>query len=291
MFGSDPINDSLLKELGSAGLHPFVQSLRFHGINKLNDLRKKSINEIKELGKKIDMPFSAVNRLLEILDKNVEVGYKGFKSTTKSSKKENILAKTKDSTQNNKIKNINAELKINSSYYHFLSTNKEEAVRYNAKKISNIDKAKWKTHLGHSSWNPGNTTESKDFTKQAKEKLKQQLLNFPLGSLLITNVEKIEGDFTVVCTRGKIKYIYDISFEAEWSGIIRNRKVNGKLEISDIMSDDNYDDWNTNCKLTKSNKFQLSAKNIILSTLPEIDAEVIHGILKYIQNFILKTQT
>jgi hypothetical protein len=61
------------------------------------------------------MPFSAVNRLLEILDKNVEVGYKGFKSTTKSSKEENILAKTKDSTQNNKIKNSNAELKINSS--------------------------------------------------------------------------------------------------------------------------------------------------------------------------------
>jgi len=286
MFGPDSHNDTFLKKLGTAGLHPFIQGLRSQGINRIDDLKKKSIEDVKKIGKKIDMPFSAINRLLEILDK---IGCKKHELITKPLKREKVILKKNKESKKNKIKTNNiAESKINSSYYHFLSTSKEEAVRYNAKKINDIDKAKWKTHLGHSSWNPGNTTESKDFTKQAKEKLKQQLLNFPLGNLLITKVEKIEGDFTVICTRGKVKYIYDISFEAEWNGIIGNKKVNGKLEISDIMSDDNYDDWTTICKPIKFNTSQSSAKNIILSTLPEIDTEVIQSILKYIENFILK---
>lgn len=285
MFGKDLQKDNFLNQLGSCGLHPFISGLRSQGINKINDLKKKTIEEIKEIGNKIEMPSSAIDRLLEILNKEeTHSAEKNFK--VESSNKKDI----KNDKNSNKANNVKGtELKINSSYYHFLSTSKEEAVRYNAKKVNNVDKAKWKTHLGHSSWNPGNTTESKDFTKQAKEKLKQQLLNFPLGNLLITRVSKIEGDFTVICTRGKVKYIYDLSFEADWSGIIGNKKVNGRLEISDIMSDDNYDDWNTVCKAREINKFQSIAKNEVISKLPDIDVDVVQSILKYIKNFILNS--
>lgn len=251
----------------------------------MNDLKKRTIEEIKKIGIKIEMPSLAINRLLETLNKH-EANSKKENFNVGSSIKKDIITRNKDPKTNNAKA---AQLKINSSYYHFLNTSKEEAVRYNAKKINNVDKAEWKTHLGHSSWNPGNTTESKDFTKQAKEKLRQQLLNFSMDNLLFTRVGKIEGDFTVICTRGKVKYIYDISFEADWSGIIANRKVNGKLEISDIMSDDNYDDWNTICKTGKINRFQDMAKNKVLSKLPDIDVDVIQSILKYIKDLIINS--
>merc|ERR1711976_822917 len=90
MFGKDLQKDNFLNQLGSCGLHPFISGLRSQGINKINDLKKKkTIEEIKEIGNKIEMPSSAIDRLLEILNKEeTHPAEKNFK--VESSNKKDI---------------------------------------------------------------------------------------------------------------------------------------------------------------------------------------------------------
>merc|ERR1712137_451319 len=90
MFSKDLQKDNFLDQLGNWGLHPFINGLRSQGIHEMSDLKKKTNEEIKEIGFKIDMPALAIKRLIEILERN-EPNYKTENSTNESNKKTSLL--------------------------------------------------------------------------------------------------------------------------------------------------------------------------------------------------------
>lgn len=281
MYNSNFLKNSFLETMGRAGLHPFVERLRKENITQMSQLKDLSLENINKLCKKINIPLPAVNRLLEILGKT--------KSTKKVShiKQEVHCNKKEIKTENieKKSNNLNKK-KTDSNYYHFSSTSKKEAVRYNAKKIKNPSKVQWKTKIGHSSWNPGNTIENKNYTLQAIKYLTKRLINFDFGGIKITKIKKVDGDFTVLCIRGKMKYIYDLSFESEWKGLVDKCEVSGKLIINDIISDDNYEDWDKTIKLNKVDDKHKIAKKIIENFLYKLDQKIIQETINDIRNLV-----
>jgi len=256
-FGSG-LNDKFMKKMGSFGLHPFVGGFRSQGVADWSSLQACPISQIQKIAEKINMPPPAVDRLLEKLGKK-----------KKEEPKKKTIVKTKVSSAQPKAK-TDAEEEVQpkktskvqeSSYYHFESTPAEQARRFDAKVVKDPSKVAWQTAKGSSSWNPGNTVEDRDFSDQAHEWMKSNLTGCQLcESISITKVTKTSGDLTVVSNRGKVKCIYDLSFKAEWEGTVGEDKVKGKLEITDIMADD--DDWYVNFT-SKKKIAQLTTESVI----------------------------
>lgn len=95
---------------------------------------------------------------------------------------------------------------------------------------------------GGSKWNPGNTVESRNYCEAAQERVREELTDFELApGIKVIDVTKVDGDLSVIVSRGKVKCIYDFSFEVEWKGVLNGKGVKGTLMVSDIMPDD--EDW------------------------------------------------
>merc|ERR1719356_895067 len=114
--------------------------------------------------------------------------------------------------------------KSSSSYYLYKSTNPEEAKKYAPKKLDNgtaqsIEKTVKQSSKG-SSWNTGATMEQFDYSEWMKKRIEALLLGvtFRNSQIRIIEVTKVEGDATILLTRGKYRPGYDISFECKWKG-------------------------------------------------------------------------
>jgi len=246
------LNDKFMKKMGGFGLHPFVNGFRSQGVHDWSSLQACPISKIQKIANTINMPPPAVDRLLEKLGKKkkAEPPKKVVKKTVKVVEKKPTKAPPIKNGGDEKIKAEEEEVEAksepskvkDSSYYHFESTPKEMARKFDAKVVKDPTKVEWQTAKGSSSWNPGNTVEDRDFSDQAYSYMKSNLKGVELAEgITISKVTKASGDLTVVSNRGKVKCIYDLSFKAEWSGTIQDDKVSGKIEITDIMADD--DDW------------------------------------------------
>lgn len=255
------LNDKFMKKMGGWGLHPFVNGFRSQGIRDWSSLQACPISQIKKIAKNINMPPPAVDRLLEKLgkQKKAEPAKKVItkvkkvpvkKATVAPVKKKNAIAPFKNGgtepTQEEKVESKASSKVQESSYYHFESTPAEKARQFDAKKVEDPSKVEWQTAKGSSSWNPGNTVEDREFSDQAHEWMKAHLTGCEIADgISISKVTKAEGDLTVVSARGRVKCIYDLSFKADWEGTVEDEKVKGKVEITDIMADD--DDWYVSC--------------------------------------------
>lgn len=243
-FGNG-LSDKFMKKMGSFGLHPFVDGFRSQGIQDWSSLQCCPISDIEKIAAKINMPPPAVDRLLEKLGKRKKEEPKK-KTVTKTKVVEKSL-KNKGGAAEEEVASKKPASKVQkSSYYHFESTPAEVARQFDAKKVEDPSSVEWQTAKGSSSWNPGNTVEDRDFSDHAHEYMKKHLTGCEIADgITISKVTKTDGDLTVVSNRGKVKCIYDLSFKAEWEGSIGDEKVSGKLEVTDIMADD--DDWYVSC--------------------------------------------
>lgn len=270
MFGSNLHSDNFMKKMGQNGLHPFVNGFKAHGIHKFSQLKCEPIAKIDEIAQAINMPPPAVDRLLGILGKKREGSSSSKNPTTApvQSKPKTTAPRPKKVTETPApVKKESRPSKVQeSSYYHFESTPDHMARQFDAKKVSDPTDAIWQTAKGASSWNPGNTVESMDFSDQAQQFTKIKLTDLILtDGVKVSKVKKTSGDFSLISNRGKIKNIYDLAFECEWKGKIGDEKVAGKLEISDIMPDD--DDWYIQCSPKKRDTAHQLAKKLILADL------------------------
>jgi len=253
--------DKFMKKMGSFGLHPFVSGFRSQGVGDWSSLQACPISQIKKIADTINMPPPAVDRLLEKLGKKKKV--EPAKKTIVKTKVSSAPSKAKaDAEEEVQPKKSSKDSKVQgSSYYHFESTPAEQARRFDAKKVEDPSKVAWQTAKGSSSWNPGNTVEDRDFSDQAHEWMKSNLKGCQIAEgIAITKVTKASGDLTLVSNRGKVKCIYDLSFKAEWEGTVGEDKVKGKVEITDIMADD--DDWYVNFT-SKKKIAQLTTESVI----------------------------
>jgi len=250
------------KELGQKleqiGLARYEKAINDNAIASWDGLEKRSDEELYELAEKVEMSSLDLGRLFKFLGRNPRATAKAKQET--------------EAPQQNAVKK--------SSYYHFESTPTEMARKFDALEVQNPNKAKFQRVKGGSSWNPGNTVENRDYSDQAQKRLKEELLQFELASgINIVEVVKTGGDLTVICSRGKIKCIYDLNFEAKWEGNIGGEDVNGELNISDIITDD--DDWYIEHKGNKQ-----AIKMISESLISRLNVAIFRPMLQYYKSTV-----
>jgi len=234
------------------------------------------------------MPRPAIDRLLEVSgirkNKGAKSNHAASNQSTKSVKKPNVINEVKDK-RNPSIKRAgdssgnNDKTKTEmSTYYHFASTPADEAKKFQPKKITNTEASskQFNTAIGASKWNPGNTFEDRDYTKLANEKWQNMMKGFRWqgSELRVVSFPKLQMDFSIICTRNKIKYIYDMAFTLKWKGKIGGESASGKLEMWDIMPDEDPDDWEWNVKIKKNDTAHQMAKMVIESSREIITANL-----------------
>jgi len=226
------------------------------------------------------MPRPAVDRLLEESGIRKKKGQQSStaltkktakKTSTESESSQQTLQKQGVQQETVMSKNDAGKTKTEaSSYYHFASTPAEEAKKFQPKKIDGSDASskQFNTAIGASKWNPGNTYEDRDYTNLANEKWLAMMKEFrwPGSALRVDSFPKLAMDFSIVCTRNKIKYIYDMAFTLKWKGKVGDDKVSGKLHMSDIMPDEDTEDWEWNVTAEKKDAAHESAMAIVNSS-------------------------
>jgi len=266
--------------MGKHHIHHFYGPFAAKGITTLEKLRALPLKEIMAICTSSNMPQPAIDRLLE------ESGIKKKSQTIMVSKHTKINETPNKNKGNNSLRECKREIEMKnsvekskteaSSYYHFASTPAEEAKKFAPKKVTNIETKQFITAAGASKWNPGNTYEDRDYTKLANEKWENMMRGFrwPGSNIRVDSFPKVSMEFSIVCTRNKIKYIYDMEFTLQWKGKVGDDKVKGKLEMSDIMPDEDPEDWEWNVTTDKNDAAHQSAKAIVESSRDEINANL-----------------
>lgn len=235
-------DQKLQKELGKMGLHSFYSNFYQADIKTWSQLKSMGVDEIRAKCTEAGVPPPAIEHMLKNMGKlsvapasrqpgTTAVKRKAAAKTGLEARPKHVPKATASRPSRNTV--VDKSAVEQSSYYHFASTPAELSANYDAQKVEDPTQAEWETANGASAWNPGNTTENRDFSEFAKEVFDARIKESEFGGMTVSKVKKSTTDFTVVSNRGKIKYIYDVSFEAKLS--------TGKLEVSDIMPDD--DDW------------------------------------------------
>jgi len=267
--------------MGKHQIHQFYGAFAAKGIQSLESLRSLPMKEILAICASANMPKPAIDRLLE------ESGIRKKAQTCPVSKptKPNVKPtedkghsgkRYKDKLETKNSSGVEKSKTEASSYYHFASTPAEQAKKFAPKKVTNMETKQFVTAAGASKWNPGNTYEDRDYTKLANEKWEHMMRGFrwPQSNIRVDNFPKVNMAFSIVCTRNKIKYIYDMEFTLQWKGKIGDEKVKGKLEMSDIMPDEDPEDWEWNVTTDKNNAEHQCAKAIVESSRDMINANL-----------------
>jgi len=268
--------------MGKNQIHHFYGAFAAQGITTLKKLRALSLKEILAICASANMPQPAIDRLLDEsgIRKKAKTSQEVSKPNVKSAEDEGSLSGTKFNGVMEKKKSSEAAVQKSktelSSYYHFASTPAEQAKKFAPKKVTDIETKQFVTAAGASKWNPGNTYEDRDYTKLANEKWESMMRGFrwPGSNIRVDNFPKVNMSFSIVCTRNKIKYIYDMEFTLQWKGKVGDEKVKGKLEMSDIMPDEDPEDWEWNVTTDKNNAAHQSAKAIVESSRDMINANL-----------------
>eukprot|EP00030_Apusomonadida_sp_AF-17_P004064 a464_588.p2 GENE.a464_588~~a464_588.p2 ORF type:complete len:222 (-),score=49.53 a464_588:36-626(-) len=99
---------------------------------------------------------------------------------------------------------------------------------------------------GSSVWNAAGTWEERSIGSWAKDSLRERLLGrtlsvAPLTSFVVTKVCKVDGQASVLFTRGKKRVGFNFDVELEWEGEYPDHgKVMGVINLADV-SESSYD--------------------------------------------------
>jgi len=211
-----------------------------------------------------DKPKNEVSS--NICDQQRNIEDKVEKHSVKTNKE--IMAKEKQGKTKTEV----------SRYYHFASTPPELAKKFQPKKITHteVHSKQFNTAVGASKWNPGNTYEDRNYTKLVNEKWSAMMSEFiwDESSLYVDSFPKLSMDFSIVCARNKVKYIYDMSFTLAWKGHVNGQQVSGTLVMSDIMPDWEEDDWEWNVTVEQNDAAHRTAKAVVESSRDRINANL-----------------
>jgi len=280
MFGSG--RTELQTFMGKHHIHHYYGGFLARKIETLKALRALSEEEVISICSSMNMPRPAVDRLLEESGIRKKKGMQSasrpatHKSPQKTSIRSSNSVGSDSKVEKQRVYHEEKSMKDNpgiskteaSSYYHFASTPAEQAKKFQPKKITDASSKQFNTAAGASKWNPGNTYEDRDYTKLANDKWLAMMNEFrwPRSNLRVDSFPKLAMDFSIVCTRNKIKYIYDMAFTVKWKGKVGDDKVTGKLQMSDIMPDEDPEDWEWNVTADKNDAAHRSAMAIVGSS-------------------------
>jgi len=270
--------------MGKHHIHHFFGAFAANGIRTLKSLRELPLKEVLAICTSANMPQPAIDRLLEEsgIRKKSQTNQvaKRTKTNVKTTEDKRSDSVTKYSSETDNKSSGGAEMKKSkteaSTYYHFASTPAEEAKKFAPKKVTRVEQKQFVSAVGASKWNPGNTYEDRDYTKLANEKWETMMRGFrwPQSSIRVDSFPKVNMAFSIVCARNKIKYIYDMEFTLQWKGKVGDETVKGKLEMSDIMPDEDPEDWEWDVTTDKNNAAHQCAKAIVESSRDMINANL-----------------
>jgi len=139
-----------------------------------------------------------------------------------------------------------------SSYYFFKSTPAEEAQKYapkpiekknddtttNAATSTSSSSATSSSTTAGSKWNTAGTFEERDITEYAHDLFKKHMLGTKLkagsNTVIINKIPKIDGESSIVYTRGKKKVGYDLHIRMNWT-------TDNSTDAADADADDDND--------------------------------------------------
>lgn len=269
------------KFLGRNQLHSFYAGFSKRELTTVAKVKALETKEILAIAAEMNMPPAAVDRLLEVLGKKKkkeeprvpaedlrkEPAEPRPPTNRESDASKPTTTTTKPVQNGSNSKGTDEKSKQTAStYYHFKSTDKAEAHKYDAKKVDPNKATKWKAAPGASAWNSGCTFEDRDFTTDANALWEKMMIGFewPGLNLKIKSFSTTAMDYSIIINRGKVKYIYDMNFTCKWKGVIDGEKVEGTIEMADICADD--DDWEFSVYSKKSNPSANTAIALIESS-------------------------
>jgi len=250
-----PTGKDIRKELGKLNLLQFMSAFERAGIKTWDAILQMSKDEIVNFGRKANIPTAAIDHLLNNLKKQ--------------KKKPTEISPSKSSSVQTPKKSSSKKDPSKSSYYHFASTPKKDAQKYDAVKVKERANVTKKAD-GASSWNPGNTFEERDFSDLCKEMFEEGLMQCQFGRTSIREIRKVEMDYSVVSARNKVKYIYDASFQA-------TLKDGSAIVVEDIFPDTDSSDWHVNiggCDRSRQRAIEDSLTDNINDLMKVIQKEV-----------------
>lgn len=148
----------------------------------------------------------------------------------------------------------NKNEKPKSKYYHFGTTDAEEAKKYVPQKIDPEEEKKLQGGgAGCSAWNSNGTTwENTDLTDWAKTAFKKHVgacsccVN---GETIKVSLVTMEGDASVVYSRGKPRIGFDVTLKCTYKGDV----LSGELEVENL-DETSWEDEEYTLSLTGSSK-------------------------------------
>lgn len=131
-----------------------------------------------------------------------------------------------------------------SNYYFFKSTPAHLASMYKPQLISAGSDAPTSTTTsssGPSAWNSSGTTwEEKGVSDWAKERLETLFVGIEPadgvapGTVSITRATSVNGEASLVYTRGKKRCSFEFQVTLEWEGSLDDNKASGKVSLPDL---------------------------------------------------------
>lgn len=138
--------------------------------------------------------------------------------------------------------------KPKSKYYHFGTTDKEQAKNYVPQRIDPVVVDGSSKPTGVSSWNHGTTWEDKNMIGWAKKVMQALLEDEPMqvtGSSVQMSKTSVEGDASIVYSRGKPRIGFELKIKCTFKGDINGVDVEGEVEITELdevnWEDSEYD--------------------------------------------------
>mmetsp|Transcript_18371 Transcript_18371/g.36100 ORF Transcript_18371/g.36100 Transcript_18371/m.36100 type:complete len:423 (+) Transcript_18371:280-1548(+) len=134
---------------------------------------------------------------------------------------------------------------------------------------------------GASAWNHGGTFEERPMTKWAQPKLKEYLgaVTCPIQlvdsdgdaeseTIKVTDIKNIDGDASIMFTRGKKRHMFDYSMELDWQVDTLGNRVTGTLFLPDVSADEVSGDASDNvidAELRWSNREKAGSNQAVIA--------------------------
>eukprot|EP00240_Pyramimonas_obovata_P014644 CAMPEP_0118925912 /NCGR_PEP_ID=MMETSP1169-20130426/3707_1 /TAXON_ID=36882 /ORGANISM="Pyramimonas obovata, Strain CCMP722" /LENGTH=207 /DNA_ID=CAMNT_0006867337 /DNA_START=56 /DNA_END=679 /DNA_ORIENTATION=- len=150
--------------------------------------------------------------------------------------------------ENKTIAEASKEQKGDLSYHYFHNEKGGEAPAAAPKKITEEEALELhrttsdKLVGGASLWNAAGTWEERGYLGWAKQQLATRLVGVSDNVVTITEIKSCTGEATVVCTRGKARYGFDLVVSLGWEATVDEATIKGSVDINEVSRDTVEDD-------------------------------------------------
>ena len=138
-----------------------------------------------------------------------------------------------------------------------------------------------------SAWNAAGTTfEERPQTTWVDERLRKHLANVEIDDAKITNVKKLNGEASILISRGKPRYVFDYSATLEWQATLQNETYKGSISLPELNSTVNDQKYEQGIKHNKHNVQSPELDALVSKLQDAIDIAITNFVAEYHQRVL-----